>query len=129
MITDSQIMELFTCISKLKEDEVLNKAQLSRQTGISRKSIDRFIEQLKLKGYKPADVLKFSEHKLSSIVRDLGHRKDFKVPEWQAFYDFLHPARVYKHKPKIEQAWLELYVKNNFDVDEEFLPASRAIMM
>ena len=57
MIKDSQIIELFTYISELKDGEPLNKSQLSKQTGISSKSITRFCDKLAFEGYSPKDVL------------------------------------------------------------------------
>ena len=67
MIKDSQIIELFTYISELKDGEPLNKSQLSKQTGISRKSITRFCDKLALEGYSPKDVLSFTPDKLNTI--------------------------------------------------------------
>lgn len=110
MIKDSQIIELFTCISELQDGESLNKSKLSKQTGISRKSITRFCDKLALEGYSPKDVLSFTPDKLHSVIRSIGHRKDFKQPDFKSIYNFMHPARVYKNKPTLEQAWLELYV-------------------
>lgn len=121
MIKDSQIIELFTYISELKDGEPLNKSQLSKQTGISRKSITRFCDKLAFEGYSPKDVLSFTPDKLNTVIRALGHRKDFKQPDFKVIYNFMHPARVYKNKPTLEQAWLELYVKDNFNVQTESL--------
>lgn len=118
-ISNDKILEVFLEISK----GTASKRKLESITGVSRKRIAAFMSMLSSKGYKPNDVLNFTEEELNLVFERNCHRKEFIEPDFKTCYEFLNPKGVYKKEqlPTLAEAWIEKYVKVHFSVPEDML--------
>ena len=118
-ISNDKILEVFLEISK----GTASKRKLENITRVSRKRIAAFMSMLSSKGYKPNDVLNFTEEELNLVFKRNCHRKEFIEPDFKTCYEFLNPKGVYKKEqlPTLAEAWIEKYVKVHFSVPEDML--------
>ena len=77
-ISNDKILEVFLEISK----GTASKRKLESITGVSRKRIAAFMSMLSSKGYKPNDVLNFTEEELNLVFERNCHRKEFIEPDF-----------------------------------------------
>ena len=101
-----------------------SKSELSRKFKLDRKTVRKYVDIIKGSGLIPQQISELNDEELEVFFQIKAHRKDFIQPDFKEIYAFLHPKRTLKdNAPSIEQAWLQLYVKPQFNIPQDKLTA------
>ena len=99
-------------------------SELGRKLNIDRKTVRKYVDIIKGSGLIPQQISELNDEELEVFFQIKAHRKDFIQPDFKEIYAFLHPKRTLKdNAPSIEQAWLQLYVKPQFNIPQDKLTA------
>lgn len=100
------IKKIRSLLELLNSSAVINVSEVAKQTGISRRTIDRKVEKISLFGQSIEELLSLPDHKLKKLFASKP-RKEFVEPDFEEAFIILNPHRAYKKgmKPTIESVW------------------------